>query len=77
MTCFLPRTDLSMLFRRHLRAAGHDEFGSPAKIVLHYLGRLREAVRHGLLHHYEQDELARLLALAGADSIQCFSVLDD
>lgn len=77
VTCFQPHTDLSMQFRRHRRAADHDEFGSPAKIVLHYLGRLREAVRHGLLHNYERDELARLLAHAGAGPIQFFPVLDN
>jgi ubiquinone/menaquinone biosynthesis C-methylase UbiE len=77
VTCFQPHTDLSMLFRRHLRAADHDEFGSPAQTVLHYLGRLREAIRHGLLHNYERDDLARLLAHAGAGQIQFFSVLDN
>src|SRR6185437_1062039 len=77
VTCVQPHTDLSMLFRRHLRAADRDEFDSPAKVVLHYLGRLREAVRHGLLHTYERDELAGLLAHAGAGSIQFFPVLDN
>jgi PAS domain S-box-containing protein len=76
VTCFQPHTDLSPLFRRHLRAADQDEFGSPAQIVLHYLGRLREAIRHGLLHNYERDEFAHLLVHAGAGSIQFFSVLD-
>ena len=77
VTCVQPHTDLSMQFRRHLRAADRDEFDSPAKVVLHYLGRLREAVRHGLLHTYERDELAGLLAHAGAGSIQFFPVLDN
>jgi hypothetical protein len=77
VTCFQPHTDLSMLFRRHLAAETHDEFALPAKIVLHYLGRLREAVCHGLLHHYERDELARLLTHAGAGPIQFYSVLDN
>ncbi|MFY4729471.1 PilZ domain-containing protein [Nitrospira sp. BLG_2] len=77
LTSLQPHTDLSRLFRRHPRAADHDKFGSPAKIVLHYFGRLREAVRHGLLHNYERDELARLLTHAGAGSIQFYSVLDD
>lgn len=77
VTCFQSHTDLSMLFRRHLRAIDCDEFDSPAKIVLHYLGRLREAVCHGLLHTYERDELAGLLAHAGAGSIQFFPVLDN
>lgn len=76
-TSLQPHTDLSMLFRRHLRATGHDESDAPAKIVLHYLGRMREAVRHGLLHSYERDELARLLTHAGAGSIRFYSVLDN
>ncbi|MBX3330574.1 MAG: PilZ domain-containing protein [Nitrospira sp.] len=77
VTCFQPHTDLSMLFRRHLRAADHDDFGSPAQTVLHYLGRLREAIRHGLLHSYERDDLARLLTHAGTGQIQFFPVLDN
>ena len=77
VTCFRPHTDLSTLFRRDLRAEDHDEFGSPYQIVLHYLGRLREAICHGVLHTYEQDELANLLTQAGAGSIQFFSVLDN
>lgn len=77
LTCFQPHTDLSTLFRRHLRAAAHDEFGSPAQTALHYLGRLHEAIRHGLLHNYERDELARLLSHAGAGSIRLFSILDN
>lgn len=77
VTCFQPYTDLSMLFRRYLRTEDHNEFDSPAKIALHYLGRLREAVYHGLLHNYERDELARLLTQAGAGSIQFYSVLDN
>ena len=77
MTCLQPHTDLSTLFRRHLLAEDHDKFGSQAQIVLHYLGRLREAISHGLLQIYERDELARLLAHAGAGSIQFFPVLDN
>ena len=77
VTCFQPHTDLSMLFRRHLVAADHDEFGSPVQTVLHYLGRLREAIRHGLLHNYERDELTHLLTHSGAGPIQFFSVLDN
>jgi ubiquinone/menaquinone biosynthesis C-methylase UbiE/pimeloyl-ACP methyl ester carboxylesterase len=76
VTCFQPHTDLSTLFHRHLRTAGQDELGSSAQIALHYLGRLREAIRHGLLHHYERNELAHLLAHAGAGPIQIFPVLD-
>ncbi len=77
VTCLQPHTDLSTLFRHHLLTEDHDEFGSPAKIVLHYLGRLREAICHGLLHVYERDELAHLLAHAGAGPIQFFPALDN
>jgi hypothetical protein len=76
ITCFQPQTDLSTLFRRHLTAAGQDEFSSPAQIVLHYLGRLREAVRHGLLHSYERNELARLLIHAGVRPLRIIPILD-
>jgi PAS domain S-box-containing protein len=77
VTCLQPHTDLSTLFRHHLLAKDHNEFGSPGQIVLHYLGRLREAICHGLLNIYERDELARLLAHAGAGLIQLFPVLDN
>jgi ubiquinone/menaquinone biosynthesis C-methylase UbiE len=77
VTCFQPHTDLSALFQRHLRAAGHDESHALAQIFLHYLGRLHEAIRHGLLHNYERNELARLLSHAGAGPIQIYTVLDN
>ena len=76
VTCFQPHTDLSTLFRRHLRVAGHDEFSAPVQIVLHYLGRLREAIRHGLLHSFERNELARLLIHAGARPLRIVPILD-
>lgn len=76
VTCFQPHTDLSTLFRRHLLAAGQDEFNAPDQIVLHYLGRLREAIRHGLLHSYERNELARLLVHAGARPLLIAPTLD-
>lgn len=75
VTCLQPHTDLSTLFHRQLRATGQDEFGASAQIVLHYLGRLREAIRHGLLHSYERNELARLLTHAGAVPAQIIPVL--
>jgi hypothetical protein len=77
VTCFQPHTDLSTLFRHHLHTANHDEPGSPSQIVLHYLGRLREAILHGFVHTYEHNEFASLLAHAGGHSIQLFSVLDN
>lgn len=77
ITCFQPHTDLSTLFLRHYRAAGHDEFSSQTQIVLHFLGRVREAIRHGTVHHYERNELAGLLSHAGAGVFQIYHVLDN
>jgi PAS domain S-box-containing protein len=76
VTCFQPQADLAPFFRRHLHNTGRDEFGAPAQIVLHYLGRLREAIRHGVLHSYERYDLARLLNHAGARVIRITPVLD-
>ena len=76
VTCFQPHTDLSTLFRHHMRVAGHNEFSAPVQIVLHYLGRVREAIRHGLLHSYERNELARLLIHAGARPLRIGPILD-
>jgi SAM-dependent methyltransferase len=75
-TCFQPHTDLSTRFLRYLSAAGQDEFSPPAQIVLHYLGRLREAIRHGLLHSYERNELTRLLTHAGARPLLIAPIID-
>ena len=77
LTCFQPHTDLAIPFRRHLRDAQRDEFASSAQIIMHFLGRLREAVRHGLLHAYERNELARLLIHAGAGPIHIVPILDN
>ena len=77
LTCFHPHTDLAIPFRRHLRDTHSDEFRSPTQIVMHFFGRLREAVRHGLLHGYERNELVRLLLHAGAGPIQIAPILDN
>jgi SAM-dependent methyltransferase len=76
ITCLQPHSDLSELYRRHLHAAAHDEFGAPGQIVLHYLGRLREAIRHGLLHRYERDALGKLLIHAGAAPVHVRPLFD-
>jgi PAS domain S-box-containing protein len=75
ITVLQPHTDLTPLFRRHLSARSQHESGASAQIVLHYLGRLREAIRHGLLHSYERNELTDLLAHAGAGPIQIVPTL--
>lgn len=77
ITVFQPHTDLATLFHRHFRTTGQDESVAPAQIILHHLGRLREAIRHGLLHSYEPNELTRLLTHAGAGPIQLVPILSD
>jgi hypothetical protein len=44
---------------------------------MHFFGRLREAVRHGVLHSYERNEFARLLIHAGAGPTQIIPILDN
>ena len=65
LTVFHPDTNLSVLYRRHLQKANQDEFSPQAQIVLHYLGRLREAIRHGLLHTFDRSSLTSFLQQAG------------
>ncbi|MEO5631270.1 MAG: PilZ domain-containing protein [Nitrospiraceae bacterium] len=65
LTVFHPDTDFSVLYRRHLQRANQDEFSPQAQIVLHYLGRLREAIRHGLLHTFDRSSLTSFLQHAG------------
>jgi SAM-dependent methyltransferase len=77
ITVLQPHTDLTTLFHRHVRVSAQDKFGAPAQILLHHLGRLREAVRHGLLHSYERNDLTRLLVHAGASPIQVVPALDN
>jgi PAS domain S-box-containing protein len=61
LTVFHPDTDLSVLYRRHLHRTNQDEFSPPAQIVLHHLGRLREAIRNGLLHTFDRSSLTSFL----------------
>ncbi|HSS30530.1 MAG TPA: PilZ domain-containing protein, partial [Nitrospiraceae bacterium] len=76
LTVFHPNTDLSVLYRRHLHRANQDEFSPQAQIVLHYLGRLREAIRHGLLHTFDRSSLASFLQQAGILTPRILSALD-
>lgn len=64
LTTFHPDTDLSILYRQHLRQAQQDEFSTQAQPTLHYFGRLREAIRHRLLHTFDQNTLSSLLRQA-------------
>ena len=75
-TVFHPNTDLSVLYRRHLRRANQDEFSSQAQIVLHYLARLREAIRHGLLHTFDRSSLSSFLRQSGILAPHILSALD-
>jgi hypothetical protein len=65
-----------VLYRRHLHRANQDEFSPQAQIVLHYLGRLREAIRHGLLHTFDRSSLASLFQQAGILTPRILSALD-
>jgi PAS domain S-box-containing protein len=76
ITCLQPHSDFSALCRRHLQATAQDEFGPSGQVLLHYLGRVREAIRHGLLHRYEREELARLLINVGAVPLRIVPILD-
>jgi ubiquinone/menaquinone biosynthesis C-methylase UbiE len=76
LAVFHPDTDLSVLYRRHLRRASQDEFSPQAHIVLHYLGRLREAIRHGLLHTFDRPSLASFLQQAGILTPRILPALD-
>jgi PAS domain S-box-containing protein len=76
LTVFHPDTDLSVLYRRHLHIAHQDEFSPQAHIVLHYLGRLREAIRHGLLHTFNRPSLAAFLQQAGILKPRILPALD-
>jgi SAM-dependent methyltransferase len=70
LTAFQAITDLSVLYRQHLRRLNQDEFGPEAQVVLHYLGRVREAIRHGLLHTYDRETLSHLFHQVGLTSSQ-------
>jgi len=76
LTCVQPQTDLAGLYREQLHLAGHDELSPSAQIFLHYLGRLHEAIRHGLLHSFDREHLSELLIHAGAAPVRIVPVLD-
>lgn len=76
MTCLQPHTDLTGIYHEHLHMAGQDELSPSAQIFLHYLGRLHEATRHGLLHSFDREQLSDLLIHAGATPVRIVPVLD-
>jgi len=76
LTTFHPHTDFSTLYRRHLRQANQDEFSTQAQPLLYYFGRLREAIRHRLLHTFDQASLSSLLRQAGMTSYSILPIFD-
>jgi SAM-dependent methyltransferase len=76
VTTFHPDTDLSPLYRRHLRQANQDEFSAQAQPLLHYFARLREAIRHRLLHTFDEAGLASLLRHCGIESFRILPIFD-
>ncbi|HET8722171.1 MAG TPA: methyltransferase domain-containing protein, partial [Nitrospira sp.] len=75
-TVFHPNTDLSPLYRRHLRQAGQDEFSAHAQPLLHYCARLREGIRQGILHAFDEARLAALLKQCGIASFRILPIFD-
>jgi ubiquinone/menaquinone biosynthesis C-methylase UbiE len=76
LTTFHPNTDLSPLYRRHLRQANQDEFSTQAQPLLHYFARLREAIRHRILHAFDEPDLAALLRQCGIASFRILPIFD-
>lgn len=76
VTVFHPNTDLSPLYRRHLRQANQDEFSAQAQPLLHYFARLREAIRHRILHTFNEAGLAALLRQCGIASFRILPIMD-
>jgi PAS domain-containing protein/SAM-dependent methyltransferase len=75
-TTFHPNTDLSPLYRRHLRQANQDEFSAQAQPLLHYFARLREAIRHRILHTFDEPGLAALLGQCRIASFRILPIFD-
>jgi PAS domain S-box-containing protein len=75
-TTFHPNTELSTIYRRHLRQANQDEFSAQAQPLLSYFARLREAIRHGILHTFDEAGLAGLLGQCGIVSFRVLPIFD-
>ena len=76
LTVFHPNTDLSPVYRRHLRQANQDEFSAQAQPLLHYFARLREAIHHGILHTFDEAGLGALLRQCGIVSFRILPIFD-
>jgi SAM-dependent methyltransferase len=76
LTTFHPNTDLSPIYRRHLRQANQDEFSAQAQPLLYYFARLREAIRHGVLHTFDEAALGALLRQCNIASFRILPIFD-
>ncbi len=76
-TSFRPHTDLTSIVRHHVRAMRQDEFSPPAQGVLLLLGRLHEAIRHGMIHSYEPKDFENLCIHAGGRPLRVLSIFDN
>ncbi len=76
-TSFRPHTDLTVPVRRTMHTMQQDVFSPPAHDLLLFLGRLHEAIHHGLIHSYEPDGLASLCTQAGGRPIQILPIVDN
>jgi SAM-dependent methyltransferase len=76
VTAYHADTDLSPLYRRHLRQANQDEFSVQAQPLLHYFARLREGIRHGILHTFDEVKLEAVLRQCGMTSFRILPIFD-
>jgi len=76
-TSFRPYTDLSALIRHQIHTERQDEFNPQAQSVLLLLGRLHEAIRHGIIHSYEREDFKRLCIKAGGRPLRILSILEN
>jgi PAS domain S-box-containing protein len=76
LTTFHPETDLSPMYRRLLRQANQDEFSAHAQPLLHHFARLREAIRHRIIHTFEEEALGALLTQCGIASFRILPIFD-
>lgn len=77
MISFRPHTDLTALIRHQIQAAKQDVVNPHTQSVLLFLGRLHEAIRHGILHSYEPEDLHDLCVQAGGSPLRILSVLEN
>lgn len=76
LTCFQPHTDLTALSHEELLQTAQPADEATRQILFHHLGRLHEAVRHGLLHAFDQERLSAALRATGFDPLRIVPVLN-